>query len=350
MASFATIFLGRIVSQETPQGVTTFVYDGASSRLLSSTFGSSNTVIATAPIYDVYGDLIGTARNGIATTQVVSYETISNELWRVTTQATAAEGQTNRLIVTKEQITGLSDALTSRIVSFVNGAKTASSEISFNRETLEQTESAWSATSGIVVRKSKFGRVTRTETADGANFSFYDPYGRVYHTEHGDLGAIAGLQSVWIGYDNIGDVAEKCVFSGAGTSYVPEFFAYDVFGNRLATTNVYGHVETAQYDAVNRVTEVGGTTYPVRYDTAGHQTSLATTCDGMNWDETRRTYDAATGFNTSKIYADGSTVSYAYTADGKQGKRIKNPRVTSLSELWYAKCHGYRKHRLVRAF
>ncbi len=31
-------------------------------------------------------------------------------------------------------------------------------------------------------------------------------------------------------------------------------------------------------------------------------------------------------------------------------ERIKNPRVTSLSELWYAKCHGYRKHRLVRAF
>ena len=46
------------------------------------------------------------------------------------------------------------------------------------------------------------------------------------------------------------------------------------------------------------------------------RTSLSTTRDGDTWDVTRWIYDAATGLCTSKIYADGSQITYTYTPDG----------------------------------
>ncbi len=312
-------FLGRIVSQETPQGTTETTYDGSSSRVLSTTLNASGIVRTTTYHYDAHGDQIGTTQNGVTSLQTTAYETISNELWRVTTQATVAGGRTNRLAVTKEQLTGLSDALSARSLSFVNGSETASSETSFNRETLEQKESVWSATSGSLIRKSKFGRVTEEASEDGANYNFFEAWGRVFYTERTDPGTTTRLSSTWTGYNHFGDIIEKDVFHASGNNVYSEFFEYDVFGNRLVATNALGFVETARHDTLGRLAEVGGATYPIRYgyDTAGRQTMLATTRDGINWDETWRMYDVETGFNTSKIYADGSTVSYTYTADGK---------------------------------
>ena len=46
------------------------------------------------------------------------------------------------------------------------------------------------------------------------------------------------------------------------------------------------------------------------------RTSLSTTRDGSIWDVTRWIYDTATGLCTSKIYADGSRITYTYTLDG----------------------------------
>ena len=53
--------------------------------------------------------------------------------------------------------------------------------------------------------------------------------------------------------------------------------------------------------------------------------------NGVDWIRTRWTYDAATGLCTSKIYADGSVVTYTYTPDGlletttySSGRWIKN--------------------------
>ena len=70
-------------------------------------------------------------------------------------------------------------------------------------------------------------------------------------------------------------------------------------------------------DAVGNVIAEDGATYPVRctYDTQGHRTSLSTTRDGVTWDTTSWTYDAATGNCLSKTYADNSTVTYTYTPD-----------------------------------
>ncbi|MBQ3288657.1 MAG: RHS repeat-associated core domain-containing protein [Kiritimatiellae bacterium] len=51
------------------------------------------------------------------------------------------------------------------------------------------------------------------------------------------------------------------------------------------------------------------------YDSQNRRTSLSTTRDGVTWDTTTWTYDAATGNCLSKTYADNSTVTYTYTPD-----------------------------------
>ena len=58
---------------------------------------------------------------------------------------------------------------------------------------------------------------------------------------------------------------------------------------------------------------------PVRYgyDTMGRMKELRTTRDGSAFDATRWLYNPVTGLVTNKLYADYSTIAYAYTDDGK---------------------------------
>ena len=82
-----------------------------------------------------------------------------------------------------------------------------------------------------------------------------------------------------------------------------------------------------------------GATYPVEmdYDTESHRVALRTTRDGTAWDETRWTYDAATGVCTSKTYADGSTVAYTYTPDNLP------PRTTYAGGRWKENVYDARR-------
>ena len=102
-----------------------------------------------------------------------------------------------------------------------------------------------------------------------------------------------------------------------GTDAVTETYAYDMLGNRIATTAAHGNTIYRTYDPFGRILSEWGATYPVcyTYDTAGRRTSLSTTRDGVTWDTTTWTYDHATGNCLSKAYADGSTVLYTYTPD-----------------------------------
>ena len=85
-----------------------------------------------------------------------------------------------------------------------------------------------------------------------------------------------------------------------------------------------------------------GDTYPPRfgYDTQGRKTLGQTTRDdGATWNETRWEFDAASGLNTAKVYADGSRITYAYAADGKK------TRTTWARGAW--KENAYSVRRLV---
>ena len=98
---------------------------------------------------------------------------------------------------------------------------------------------------------------------------------------------------------------------------VSESYAYDILGNRTATTDALGNTIYRTYDPVGNVIAEDGATYPVRYtyDTQNRRTSLSTTRDGETWDTTSWAYDAATGNCRLKTYADNSTVTYTYTPD-----------------------------------
>ena len=59
-----------------------------------------------------------------------------------------------------------------------------------------------------------------------------------------------------------------------------------------------------------------------------------TTRDGQTWDETHWTYDPQTGFCTSKVYSDGSSVGYEHASDGLL------TRTTFPSGMWRENLYG----------
>ena len=103
-----------------------------------------------------------------------------------------------------------------------------------------------------------------------------------------------------------------------GTDTITEFYDYDMFGNRIATTDALGNAIYKSYDPFGSVVAEWVATYPVRYayDTQGRRTSLSTTRDGDTWDTTTWAYDPRTSLCLSKTYADGSVVAYTCTPDG----------------------------------
>ena len=113
-----------------------------------------------------------------------------------------------------------------------------------------------------------------------------------------------------------GDLLATHTYTNA-TDYTTESYAYDMLGNRIATTDAHGNTVFRTYDPLGNLAAEWGATYPVRYtyDTQGRRTSLSTTRDGTTWDTTTWAYDPYTGNCLSKTYADGSTITYTYTPD-----------------------------------
>ena len=166
-----------------------------------------------------------------------------------------------------------------------------------------------------VVTRSLHGILLSTETTGETTFNSYDAFGHIAATSR-SIGeaALSPLQSFT--YAPSGDLLAKHTYTN-GTEIITETYAYDLLGNRIATTDALGNTTYRTYDPFGRVLAEWGATYPVRYtyDTAGRRTSLSTTRDGVTWDTTTWTYDHATGNRLSKTYADGSTVLYTYTPD-----------------------------------
>ena len=133
---------------------------------------------------------------------------------------------------------------------------------------------------------------------------------------------VASAQS--FSYSPAGDLLAVHTYTN-GTGAITETYAYDLLGNRIATTDALGNTVFRSYDPFGNLTAEWGATYPVRctYDTAGRRTSLTTfrTTAGRDapiapqGDTTPWTYDPSTGNCLSKTYADGSAVAYTCTPD-----------------------------------
>jgi YD repeat-containing protein len=128
-------------------------------------------------------------------------------------------------------------------------------------------------------------------------------------------------------YSPNGDLLATHTYTN-GTDYITEFYAYDMLGNRIATTDAHGNTIYKSYDPLGNVTAEWGATYPVRYtyDIFGNKTTMMTyrneSLGPNSGDVTTWLYDIASGCMTNKVYADGKGPTYSYTADGKLSQRI----------------------------
>ena len=323
-------FLGRTIREVRPTSDVTYAYDGTSSRVLT-TVDSISGETATR-LYDECGKAVGQLKNGITSRNDTAYEVESNILWRITSQSNVGS-VTNICAITQERLTELSDELRSETLVYQNGALAVHSHTWFDPTNFVLTEVSESATAGTVTTKSKFGIIFETTTQAGTISNFFDPYGRAFYTEKD------GRSIDWIGRNDYGDVEEYDTFFTSGDNVYAEFYGYDNFGNRTSATNALGAVTVSTYDLAQRLAETAGAVYPVRYsyDTENRRTALSTTRDGINWDTTSWTFNPATGFRTVKTYADGTTVVYSYTPDGKP------LRTTYASGRWHENAYNAKR-------
>ena len=142
--------------------------------------------------------------------------------------------------------------------------------------------------------------------------------------------ALSPLQSFT--YSPTGDLLATHTYTNS-FDILTETYAYDMLGNRIATTGAHGNTTYRSYDPLGNLTAEWGATYPVRYtyDAHGRRTSLSTTRDVTTRDTTTWTHDPYSGNCLSKTYADGSTITYTYTPDNlllrttyASGKRKEN--------------------------
>ena len=327
-------YLGRQVEVSRPGGTDSMSYDGSTARVLSSTSTAGDVVRTTLNVYNDFGELVGSTRDGVTSRRDETYEEISNEWWRVTRSAVSAGSATNSESEVRERLTGLSDAVRRQVVKVsADGVVTETTE-SYDPVEDAVAEMTVSSVGGSVVRTLRHGLAVSVETQDGTTQFEHDQLGRVVRETRGERVSETA-------YGAAGDVASRRTRTGEDEFAVVSY-AYDAFGNRVAETNALGDVTATSYDAAGNVVEVSGAAYPVRfaYDTEGRRTLLSTTRDGTIWDVTTWEYDPATGRRLSKRYADGSQAVSSYTPDGLESV------VTRPSSQWRQNTYDERR-RLV---
>lgn len=326
-------FLGRKIFEWTPHGTTTNVYDGATSRIVTSTFTDGSISRTTTYLYNDWGERVGTMIDGVTNRTDVGYEQISNEWWRVTTTLVVGPN-TNSVSFFKEQLTGLGNGLRGRTMRIGADGVTVTSERIYDDATQIETETERHSTGEWAITRRMFGLVIDVQTAEGTTANCYDAFGRV--------AAVVSIrpdgttnQVSRTSYTAAGDVASVEVYTN-GVLSARETYDYNALGQCVAVTNAAGHSTHRTYDPFGNVLSEEGATSPVRYayDTSGRRTAMWTTRDGQTWDETHWTYDPKTGFCTSKVYADGSSVSYEHAADGLP------TRTTFPSGTWRENLYG----------
>ena len=309
-------FLGRTILVQTPVSCVSNSYVGASSRVASS-FDVASGIVATN-MYDVMGEHVGVASCGLLDESWTRYMQSGGAWWRIDGQSLAHGTATNKTEESWVQLTGLSETLRSRTRRYVDGVLVESGESSFDNVSLDLTETFVSATGDTSVRKSRFGRVIEETSSAGTVWTYYDFYGWPFYAMRAMEGGVARDFWVRVPTEN-GDLGGEGECAGTSLQSVRwRQYGYDARGNRVAETNELGEAVARVYDAEGRVVSEDGDAYPLRlgYDSAGRRTSLRTTRYGEDWDETRWEFDAATGRCISKTFADGSTITNTWTADG----------------------------------
>ena len=335
-------FLGRVVSTSVPGAnesviVTTLTYEGATNRkAMSSTTGSP--VVAYS--YDACGELAATAQDGRSAMSETAYETVSGEVYRVVTTARLTGSVTNSVERRLDRLTGLSDALRARTVSVAASGRETVTERSFESVYGLLTDVSQTESETPVTTVSRYGFALERDSLDGAVLWTYDAFGRRASEIVSDAAGVTNRIDR-MEYDSSGNVVRTAsdFLDGRIAESLTE---YDLLNRAVSTTDALGNVRTTAYDALGRTVFTGGDAYPIKtgYDTAGRKTLGGTTRDGgATWDETAWAYDAASGLNTAKEYADGSRIAYAYADNGKK------TRTTWARGAWRE--HAYNVRNLV---
>ncbi len=338
-------FLGRTILAETPLSSVTYVYDGATSRVVSET--DSNSGITTLHHYDAYGEPAGSTRHGVTSLTSTTYVLDHGDFWRITASVVSNGVKTASSTETRERLTGLSNALRSETISFADGVTNAVSRSAVDSEEI-LTVTTVSPTRGTNIVQSTKGVVGLAYDASGYRLYSYDQYGRLFHTLRIVPGTTTQRSILLTMRNDVGDVIREDVVDKRQGYYhfYSTYHAYDCRGNRIATTNALGGVERRAYDALGRPIAVWGsaarpTLYS--YDTQGRRTSLSTSrspsADAAieqalaaspnspfsilhsQFDTTQWQYDPATGLCLSKVYPSGPAVTNTYTADGLLASR-----------------------------
>ena len=335
-------FLGRLVSSAVRGAngstiVTVNAYDGTTTRILSaSTTGSPVVTYG----YNECGERASTLQDGTTILNDASYETISQQIYRVATSVRMTGSVTNSVQVRKVQLTGLSDALRSRTVSVAASGRETVTETAFDAATGILTSVSQIEASTPVTARSISGVTLNQTSIDGASEMSYDALGRNITVAASDAsGATNRVDS--LEYDQSGNVVRRVTDFRDGR--VAEATAeYDMLNREVRRTDALGNETVTGYDPLGRTISTSGDAYPILsgFDSAGRKTHGFTTRDGgATWDETQWEFDPASGVNTAKEYADGSRIAYAYTDNGKK------TRTTWARGVW--KQHAYNVRNLV---
>ena len=308
--------LGRLVTQKAALGTVTYHYNAATSRMTGQTSVAGNITRETSFLYNDSGEQVGVLQDGVTTRTDTEYETDeSNIVWRVTTERTFG-ASTNACVITRERLTGLSDAC--RYCAFKSDLSGAWMRIerSFNSESGFETETTESSDNETVSVMKIMGLAIQNSATSGSTYNTYDALGRVV-LESRELPGEDERPARAFEYTPAGDLLAAHTYTNAA-DFSTETYSYDNLGNRTETTDALGNTVYKSYDPSGNVIAEWGATYPVRYtyDTQSRRTSLSTTRDGVTWDVTSWTYNPHTGLCTAKTYADGSQIQYTYTPDG----------------------------------
>ncbi len=308
--------LGRLVQSSRPGAVTYNFYDGGTSRLLSSMEAVGEVERTTHCIYDEFGEMVGTERDGVTNRTDVSYLVVSGALWRVETATVCGAGEC-RASETRERLSGFEPGMRSETVAVDEYGTETRTVVMFDGETGIETTTTTSPVSGQSVGRTKFSLPLDEEFCGVVSSNAYDALGRVVATWRG-TGAMRPSQAFV--YSPAGDLLETHTFTNE-TATLVETCAYDAFGRAVSRVNALGEETSVGYDPVGNETSVEGATYPARmeYDGLGRRKSLTTFRDAGepdSGDTTTWTLDDATGLCTEKTYADESQFFYSYTPDG----------------------------------